>query len=214
MMRVVVAFAVLALAAAENSMSTMPLFRWSAHRYEKPSLRPLRGSFRCIDSRHIDSEAKSADQALAAVLGSGKTEIAMVYMLNEVAPSSLPAPCGAATRQADGPADPHAVVQASTHFMQNRKAEFTHLEVPDLGLALTPSQPALSSSLPPSGPTVLTTALSDLQDALGKARSSQFTALPVAEAQTESLLATARVNGVQGVEVEGSKLQVIPHHHP
>jgi len=132
MMRVVVAFAVLALATAENSMSTMPLFRWSAH-------------------RHIDSEAKSADQALAAVLGSGKTEIAMVYMLNE----------------------------ASTHFMQNRKAEFTHLE-----------------------------------DALGKARSSQFTALPVAEAQTESLLATARVNGVQGVEVEGSKLQDYLAAHP
>ena len=62
-------------------------------------------------------------------------------------------------------------------------------------------------------PLYLTTALSDLQDALGKARSSQFTALPVAEAQTESLLATARVNDVQGVEVEGSKLQVILHHH-
>jgi len=74
-------FALVALVAAETSSSTMPLFRWSGH-------------------RELSPKSESADKALASVLGSGETEVVMVYMMNE----------------------------ASTSSMQTRQAEFTHLE--------------------------------------------------------------------------------------
>jgi|ERR1711990_368866 len=126
MQAIVALFALLALvAAAETSSSTMPLFRWSGH-------------------RELSSQAESADSALASVLGSGETEVVMLYMMNE----------------------------ASTSFMQSRQAEFTQLE-----------------------------------DALKQAKSSSFTALPVAEVSVNALLATAKANGVAAVTVEGSQLQ-------
>merc|ERR1711871_631409 len=116
-MRLALALAALvALPVAEKtaSMSTMPLFFWSGHRavMQKPA---------------------SCGAALESSLASGKPELVMVYMLDEV----------------------------STHRLQKSKAEFTNLE-----------------------------------DALSRAESSTFAALPVAPVQVESLIETA--NDLQG----------------
>jgi len=114
------------LVAAQNAVSsTMPLFAWSGH-------------------SELASKPQSADAALASALSTGRTEMVMVYMLNEV----------------------------STQEMHNAKEAFTNL-----------------------------------QDTLDRARSSTFTAVPVSKVDVASLLATAKVNGIVGHDVESSKLQ-------
>lgn len=54
----------------------------------------------------------------------------------------------------------------------------------------------------------------NLQDVLEKAESSSFAALPVSKVNIDSILATARVNGVTGIDVESSKLQAYMAAHP
>jgi len=61
---------VAAVAASETAASTMPLFAWSGHSETQP-------------------KPRSADAALASALTSGKTELVMVYMLNEVSTQDM-----------------------------------------------------------------------------------------------------------------------------
>jgi len=80
-------FALVALVAAETSSSTMPLFRWSGHRCALSRPVPCRqnpsaNAFCAV--RELSPKSESADKALASVLGSGETEVVMVYMMNEV----------------------------------------------------------------------------------------------------------------------------------
>ena len=43
-----------------------------------------RGADSLFAVRELSSQAESADSALASVLGSGETEVVMLYMMNEV----------------------------------------------------------------------------------------------------------------------------------
>merc|ERR1711934_696219 len=54
----------------------------------------------------------------------------------------------------------------------------------------------------------------NLQDTLEQAQSSSFVALPVTKVNIDSILATSRVNGVAGVDVESSQLQAYLSTHP
>jgi hypothetical protein len=128
----VAALAYVAVMASESSMSTMPLFVWSG------------------DS-DMSAKPQSADAALATALTSGRPELVMAYMFDEV----------------------------STFEMQNHQEAFTHLE-----------------------------------GAIEDAKSSAFVALPVSKVNIDGLLATARVNGVEGKVVESSELQGYLAAHP
>jgi len=57
-------------------------------------------------------------------------------------------------------------------------------------------------------------AFTHLKEALSQAASSSFAAVPVAKVTVNDILATARVNGVSGVDVESSKLQEYLAAHP
>jgi len=54
---------------------------------------------------------------------------------------------------------------------------------------------------------------SNLQESLNQAQSSTFAALPVSKVDVDDLLKTARVNDVNGVEVESSELQAYLAEH-
>jgi len=69
MMKFSLLLAMVAVVAADNAMSTMPLFSWSAHS-DVP-------------------KAKSAEAALESAITSGKPEVVIVYMLNEVSTKDM-----------------------------------------------------------------------------------------------------------------------------
>lgn len=66
----VAAIVIAAVAASESAASTMPLFAWSGHSEQQ-------------------SKPRSAEQALESALSSGKTELVMMYMLNEVSTQEM-----------------------------------------------------------------------------------------------------------------------------